>query len=137
MSMNTRSMFGVALVSTAILSSDTSTAVPTAVDLANYFPVGKREVKFIVAVTNPSTTLGAAVTVTLQECASTATASFTNIVDYAGTTATWTSGVNTSTAFEFNGIVTKRYVRAIWTASTSTGTTLGVVAMAFPFVRAS
>lgn len=131
----TRGTLAVSLVSTALLSSDTSTAVPTAVDLANYFPVGKREVKFVVAVTNPSTTLGATATITLQQCASTSTASFTNLVDYAGSTATYTPSANTSGVQEFNVPVTQRYVRAIWTGTTSTGTTLGIVAIALPMVR--
>lgn len=133
--MNARSYSAVVLVKTFLLSSDTSTAVPTAVDLANYFPVGKREVKFLVAVTNPSTSLGAAATVTLQQSTSTSTTGFTNILAYDGSTLTFTSTVNASSAFETHGIVTQRYIRALYVGTTSTGTTLGVVVFALPMVR--
>lgn len=135
--MNSRSMIYVPMVGLHVLSSDTSTAVPTAVDLANYFPVGKREVKFVVGITNSSTSLGATATVTLEECASTSTASFTGIVTSAGATAAYTSTANVSTSFEVNAIVNYRYVRAKVVGTTSTGGTLGVVVGVLPLVRAA
>lgn len=134
--MNTRSMYGVSLRALNILSSDTSTAVPTAVDMANYFPVGKREVKFVVSIINSSTSLGAAASVVIEECASTSTASFTTVLAYDGSSASFTSTANVSTIFEFNGIVNYRYLRARVVGTTSTGANLGIGVMALPIVRA-
>lgn len=135
--MNSRSMLYVPMVNVSLLSSSTSTAVPTAVDLANYFPVGKREVKFVIGIINSSTALDTTATVTLEECASTSTASFTGIVTSAGATAAYTSTANASTSFEVNAIVNYRYVRAKYVGTTSTGGTFGIVVGVLPLVRAA
>jgi len=136
--MHTRSSLAVEVVTTSLLSSATSTAVPTAIDLANYFPVGKREVKFLVAFVTSSTALGNAATVILEEATSTSTTAFTTIVDAAGAGGTYTLAANAlSNVAEANLFVSKRYIRARYVGTTSTGGTIGIVVTAFPLVRAA
>ena len=136
--MYTRDTIPVVLVNEVRLSSDTSTSVPTAVDLANYFPVGRREVEFVIVQNANTTTLSNISTIVLQECASTATASFTNIVSAAGTTATFTTTANTIPVQQtFMGVVNYRYIRALTVASTATGGYVSNIAMAFPITRAA
>jgi len=135
--MNTRSVYGLPILSTGFVSSATSTAVPTAYDMGDYFPVGKRSVKFCIGMIHGTTSLGAAVTLTLEECASTATASFTTIPGPDGSSGTWTSTANSSTSFEWHGVVSYRYIRAKYVGTTSTGDHVGLVVFALPIVRAA
>jgi hypothetical protein len=87
--MNSRSTLMVSLLSVAIASSATSTSAGSAIDLANYFPVGKREVKFVIAsVQAPTTSTGFVANVTIQESDSTTTTAFTNVLAYDGSTLT-------------------------------------------------
>lgn len=136
--MHTRSSLAVAVVNSMLLSSATSTVVPTAVDLANYFPVGKREVKFLIGFITSSTSLGNAATVILEESVSTSTTAFTTIVDAAGAGGTYTLAADAvSNVAEANLFVSKRYIRARYVGTTSTGGTIGIVVTAFPLVRAA
>ena len=137
--MNPRSFLMVSLLNTAIAASATATVGGTAIDLADYFPVGKREIKFVVAsVQAPTTSTGFVANVTIQECDSTATASFTNVVTYTGSTVTITNTDGVSHVTEFHGIVTKRYVRALYNAGqATTGSNFALSVVAFPFVRAA
>lgn len=133
-----RSMLPVVVNKVMLLSSDTSTAVVTAVDLANYFPVGKREVLFDVAMITSSTSLGNAATLVIEECDSTSTASFTQCLAVDGSTATFSlsaNAVSLSTYFYVN--VTKRYVRTRYVGTTSTGGTIALSVIAHPLVRAA
>lgn len=132
----------VALVSTTFGTTSTSASAGSAIDLSNYFPVGRREVKFVVAAYNQSTI---ALTIDIQQCASTATASFTNCF-LAGTTSTaeTTTSVGTTvagitTVFEQNVQVDYRYVRLYWAqaASTDTGKYSGITGVVIPRQRAS
>jgi hypothetical protein len=136
--MNTRSVFPVKITNVNLLSSDTSTAVVTAVDMANYFPVGKREVRFVVAITTSSTTLGNALGgLVIEECASTATASFSQIYSVSGSTATFALAANAvSYSTWFDGFVNYRYLRTRYTGTTSTGGHIGINVIALPLVRA-
>ena len=140
--MNTRSMLALPMVNVIIASSATSTVNAVTIDLANYFPVGKREVKFVVGCVTNST--AETVLVTLEQsassasAASTVTSGFSTILDYAGSSAAFTSTAAASTGFEFNGIVTSRYVRAKYNAGqATTGSSLAIVVMALPIVRAA
>lgn len=136
--MNSRSVFPVTLLSTNYVSSATSTAVPTAVDLGDYFPVGRREVLFTVFAAQGTTTLGCTQTVIIEECASTATASFTSVLDRSGSTLTWTTTANAIplSTFAF-GIVNYRYLRARYVGATTTGDYLTLNVVALPLVRAA
>lgn len=129
----------VTLLQTTIASSVTSTASGSAVDLANYFPVGKREVKCVLGVVLGTTTTGFTGSLTLQESDSTTTTSRTNVVTYTGSTVTLTSGDGAHALTEFHGIITKRYVNVIYNGGQATtgGPSVGFVAMAFPIVRAA
>lgn len=137
--MNSRSTLLVSLLNVSIASSATSTSAGSAVDLANYFPVGKREIKFVVAsVHSPTTSTGFVANVTIQECDSTATASFTNVVTYTGSTLTFTNTDGVNLLSEGYGIVTKRYVRALYNSGQATsGSNFALTAAAFPLVRAA
>lgn len=138
----TRNIVGVSIMSTTMVSTATSTDSGGAVDLSLYFPVGRRSVKFVVAAHNSSTVTA---TLDIQECASTATASFANcLLGGSTSSAEWTITAGTTVAgittiFEANVTVNYRYVRALWTqaASTDTGKYGGVTVMAFPLTRAS
>ena len=137
--MNTRDVLPVSLLSTNYVSSLTSTAVPTAVDMANYFPVGRREVLFVVSAGFGTTTINQTLTLTIEECASTATASFTSVKDYSGTTATWTTTANAvpGTSY-FYGVVNYRYLRAkLVGGGGATGDAAIVNVTAIPIVRAA
>lgn len=136
--MHTRSVLPVNLTKVMLLSSDTSTAVPTAVDLANYFPVGKREVIVNCAFVPSSTSLGIAATVILEQGDSTSTTGFTSVLAGDGSTLTWTSTANAVASLNTGyGIINSRYVRARYVGSTSTGGTIAVVVNVLPIVRAA
>ena len=136
--MNSRSILPVSITSAALLSSATSTAVVTAVDLANYFPVGKREIRFVVSVITSSTALGNALGgLVIEQCDSTSTASFEQVYAVDGSTATFALAANAvsySTWFDAN--ITKRYVRTRYTGTTSTGGVIAIDVVALPLVRA-
>jgi hypothetical protein len=138
----TRKTYTIPIAYANIASSATSTVSQVAVDLANYFPVGKREIKFVIAVTTDST-ITAAANVTILEGASTASANststvFTNVTAYDGSTLTYTSTADTSTAFEAYGMVTKRYLMVRYNAAQATsGSKIGIVVCAQPLVRAA
>src|SRR3990172_11508525 len=134
--MNSRSFLMVSLLNTAIAASATATVGGTAVDLANYFPVGKREIKFVLAaVQAPTTSTGFVAIMTVQECDSTATASFTNVVAADGSTVTKTNTDGVNHVTEFHGFVTKRYVRVLYNAGqATTGSNFALTAVAFPVV---
>jgi hypothetical protein len=136
--MNSRSLFGVSLLAASIASSATSTSAGSAVDLANYFPVGKREIKFVIAsVQSPSSSTGFVANVTIQESDSTTTTAFTNVLTYSGSTVIFTNTDGVSAITEFHGIVTKRYIRALYNSGQATsGSNFALAAMAFPIVRA-
>ncbi len=128
----------VSMLSVTIASSATSTVGGSAVDLANYFPVGKREVKFVVASLLASTTTGFIANVTIQESTSTTTSDFTNVVDYAGSTLTVSNTDATHYFAELNGIISKRYVRALYNSGQATsGNTITLAVAALPTVRAA
>lgn len=140
--MNNKSQIYVACLSTSFDSTDTSSASGGAIDLANYFPVGRREVRFIVAGYNTSTVTA---TLEIQECATTATASFADcqLADGTTTTASYTITAGTTlagitTMFAADVLVKQRYVRVIWTqaVSTDTGKYGGFMACCLPFARA-
>ena len=137
--MNSRSSLMVTLLQTTIASSVTSTAAGSAVDLANYFPVGKREVKCVLGVVLGTTTTAFTASVTLQQGDSTTTVTWTNVLTYSGSTVTLTNGDAAHALTEFHGIITSRYVRAIYNGGQATtgGPSLGVIAAVFPIVRAA
>lgn len=137
--MNTRSTLMVTVLQTVLASSVTSTSEGAAVDLANYFPVGKREVKCVLGVVLGTTTTAFTANLTLQESDSTTTTTFTNVLTYTGSTVTVTNGQGAHVLTEFNAIIGKRYVRAIYNGGQATtgGPSLGFVAAVFPFVRAA
>jgi hypothetical protein len=129
----------VTLLNLTVASSATSTVGAAAVDLANYFPVGKREVKFVIAsVQAPTTSTGFVANVTIQECDSTATASFTNVLTYTGSTLTVSNTDGVNYGAEHYGIVTKRYVRALYnTGQATSASNFALFVAAFPLVRAA
>lgn len=137
--MNARSFLMVSLLATTIASSATSTSAGSAVDLRNYFPINKREVKFVIgSVQAPTTSTGFIANVTIQECDSTATASFTNVLTYSGTTVTVSNVDGTNYFAEIHGLVTKRYVRALYNSGQATsGSNFALTVAAFPLVRAA
>jgi hypothetical protein len=129
----------VSLLSVAIASSATSTSAGSAVDLANYFPINKREVKFVIAsVQAPTTSTGFVANVTIQESDSTTTTAFTNVLAYDGSTLTVSNTDGTHLLVERHGIVTKRYVRALYNSGQATsGSNFALAVAAFPLVRAA
>lgn len=136
--MNTRSVLPININKVSLLSSDTSTAVVTAVDLANYFPVGKREVMVTCSFVPSSTSLGVAATVILEQSDSTSTTSFSSVLAADGSTLTWTSTANAVAASNIGyGVINSRYIRTRYTGTTSTGGTIAIVVNAFPIVRAA
>lgn len=135
--MFTRSNLPVNINKVMLLSSDTSTAVVTAVDLANYFSVGKREIMFTCAFVPSSTSLGIGATVVLEQSDSTSTTSFTQVYAQDGSTGSFTHSSNAvASANTFYGVVNSRYVRTRYVGTTSTGGTIAIVVNAFPIVRA-
>lgn len=136
--MQTRNTLMVELLKTVIASSATSTVGGAAVDLRNYFPVGKREIKFVLALMLSATSTGFTANMTVQECDSTATASFTNVLAIDGSTLTKTMPSTDATheILELHGFVTKRYVRILYNSGqATTGVTIPLVALAFPIRR--
>jgi hypothetical protein len=116
-------------------STATSTAVPTAVDMGPYFNVGKRECKFIIGYVAGTTASGnEQVVITIEECASTATASFTTMLGPDGSSGTWTSTACGSTLFEWHGNITKQYIRAKFTSAGTTPKN-GIIVYALPTRR--
>lgn len=137
--MYSRSVLPVSVTKAMLLSSATSTAVETAVDLADYFPVGKREVRFVVSVITSSTSLGNALGgLVIEECPTTSTASFTQAYGADGSTATFALAANAvSYSTYFDVAVNYRYVRTRYTGTTSTGGTIAIDVVALPIVRAA
>jgi hypothetical protein len=139
--MDSRGRVMVPLAYANILSSATSTVSLASVDLGPYFNVGKREVKFVVALTSLSTlTTYANVTILEGTAASTASSTsslFTTVLGADGSSATWTSTADTNALFEWHGVVTKRYLTVRYNGTTSTGSTWGVMVCALPQTRAS
>src|SRR5512138_646850 len=113
----------------------TSTTVGVTIDLANYFNLGKRELKFIISHCWGSTVAATAETVTIycEEMDSTASAGST-VAGTALTTVTVTSAAGGEATTEINAMVTKRYVRAKAVASAATGF-FGVAVVALPIRR--
>lgn len=136
--MNTRNIFTISMLNTSIAASATATAAGSAIDLANYFPVGKREIKFILAaIQSPTTSTGFVANMTVQEGDSTTTTTWVNVLAYDGSTLTKTNTDGVSHITELHGIVTKRYVRILYNAGqATTGSNFALVAVALPFVRA-
>jgi hypothetical protein len=116
-------------------TGSTSTSVGATVDLANYFDVGKREIKFVLAHVWGSTVAATAETVTIycEELDSSASAGST-VTGTALTAVTVTSTAGGEAAVEIEALVTKRYIRAKAVASAATGF-FGVVALALPHRR--
>lgn len=136
--MNTRSILPVSINKVMLLSSDTSTAVVTAVDLANFFPVGKREVMFGVSMVTSSTSLGNAATLVIEQGDSTSTTGFTQVYAVDGSTATFSLAANAvSFSTYFYAAINSRYVRTRYVGTTSTGGTVALVVNVFPLVRAA
>jgi hypothetical protein len=136
--MFTRSILPVTVNAVMVLSSATSTAVVTAVDLANFFPVNRREVRFVVSVITSSTSLGNALTVLLEECDSTSTTAFTQVLAVDGSTASFPLAANAvSFSTYFDAAITKRYIRTRYVGTTSTGGTIALSVVALPLVRAA
>jgi hypothetical protein len=136
-----RSVQAVPVAYASFLSSSTSTASITSIDLGPYFNVGKREIKFAVSLVCNSTltTYG---TVTLWQGSSVSTANstvvMTAISDAAGTALTLASTATATTSFQtmLQGMVTERYIQARYIGSTSTGAIWAVTVFALPVVRA-
>jgi hypothetical protein len=116
-------------------TGSTSTSVGATIDLANYFNVGKREVKFIVTSVWGSTIAATAETVSIylegldSSASAGSTVTGTGIV---GSTVTSTAGGEAMT--ELNLFLTQRYVRAKAVASAATGF-FGVAAIVLPIRR--
>lgn len=127
--MNTENTYAIGLYTDEL--AGTAASAGTAIDLANYFNVGKREIKFIVGTNWGSTVAATAetVTISLEECDTTATASFSAV---AGSTVTTTAGGEE--VVERNVFVTKRYVRAV-AAATGAASFWGITALVLPIRR--
>jgi hypothetical protein len=136
--MNTRDVLPVSINQVMLLSSDTSTAVVTAVDLANYFPVGKREVIFTCAFVPSSTSLGIAATVVVEQSDSTSTTSFVAVNNAAGSALSFSHSANAVASLNtLYGVVNSRYVRTRYVGATSTGGTIALSVNVLPIVRAA
>lgn len=142
--MNTQNIYPLALMADEI--SSTSTTVAAAIDLANYFDVGKRSIKFLVATNWGSTVAATAETVTVylaesdttSSAASTATAGTTVSTDsqwVAVVGSTVTSSAGGEGVVEFNVLISKRYVHARAVTSTSATGIFGVAVIALPHRR--
>ena len=141
--MYTRDHFAVPIVWRKSTSAAGATAQSVGVDMAPYFPVGRRSVKFLVSYIAATTVADETVKLTLQECAtltseaSTST-SPTNILLTDGTTATWTSTAAASSGFEIEAVLNYRYVNVGYNnASTSSGGSYSIIVAALPIVRAA
>lgn len=131
--MNTQSNYMVQLLATGL--SSTSTSIGATIDLANYFNVGKRELKFVLSHVWASTVAATAETVTIycEELDSSASAAST-VSGTALSTVTVTSTAGGSAVVEINALVSKRYIRARAIASAATGL-FGVAACVLPLRR--
>lgn len=133
--MFTQTHYAVSLLGLTIASSATATASPATIDLGDYFPVGKREVKFCVAIVTNST-ITAAANVTILEGDSTASAnststSLSSVKAQDGSSLTWTSTADTSVSFETHGFLTKRYLTVRYNAGqATTGSAIGIAVFA-------
>lgn len=138
-----REYLGVTVTKAVVISTaSTSTASLASVDLAPYFVVGKREVKFLVTMLNSMSTSTAGVVLTIgqSDAASTAnsTATLTTILSYDGSSAVFTSTQAGTYATEFHGIVTSRYVQARYYGTSSTDVSSWCVSVfALPLTRAA
>ena len=142
--MATRSNLGISLCSQLIQSTAASaTTSDAATDFGPYFNVGRREVKFLVSLYNsPISSATGIITLTLMQGSSASTANSTStlmatIPGGDGSSATWTiSSGTSSTIFEWNGLVSSRYVQARVSGTTSAVvTTYAVTVFALPIVR--
>lgn len=133
--MYTRDLLPVELCSVAIASSVTSTSCTVAVDMAPYFPVGRREVTFMVAIL-PADSTGTAANVTIRECASTSSAASTStspshVLAYDGSTLTFTSTNDTCVSTFARGFVQYRYLSVEYNAAqATTGSHVAISVMA-------
>jgi hypothetical protein len=132
---NTRNTYAIGALNDEVAS--TSTTVGIAIDLANYFNVGKREIKFIVATNWGSTVAATAETVTVYfaESDSTSSVASTSTDWTALSGATVTSGVGEDAVTEVMSLVSKRYVHARAVCSTSATAIFGVAAIILPMRR--
>src|SRR5512146_1786759 len=140
---HTRSIFPINLANKIVLSTAaTSTVSDAATDFGPYFNVGRREVKFLVEMTNsPISSATGVITLTLLQGSTAATANstiaYTTIPggDRSSGTFTISSGTS-STAFEWNGLVSSRYVQARVVGTTSdVVTSYSVIVWALPVSR--
>ena len=132
---NTRNTYAIGAMNDEI--SSTSTTVAAAIDLANYFSVGRREVKFIIATNWGSTVAATAETVTVYfaEDDSTSSAASTSTTWTAISGATVTSAAGGEATTEVMALVSKRYVHARAVTSTSATAIFGVAAIILPLRR--
>jgi hypothetical protein len=117
--------------------ASTVTVEGTAVDLAGYLSVARREVKFVIGyvdyISTATTTTDQTITVKFQESATTVSSDFSDITGI--TTGAVTSTAHTAAGVaEYNGHVAKRYVRAHAQAA-GTGPTFAVTAVVIPAQR--
>lgn len=142
---HTRGFFGASLCSLLVQSTAASgTLAEAATDFGPFFNVGRREVKFLVTMTSaPITSATGILTLTISQGSTNSTANstvgagYTVLQDAAGSSATWTiSSGTSSTAFEFVGLVSSRYVQARVTGTTSAVVnTYAMSVFALPIVR--
>jgi len=131
--MNTQNIYPISMLLDE--TGSTSTSVGATIDLANYFDVGKREIKFLVATVWGSTVAATAETVNIylegldSSASAGSTVAGTGIV---GSTVLSTAGGEALT--DLNLLITQRYVRAKAVASAATGF-FGVAVIALPHRR--
>ena len=132
--MNTQDIYAVAMLNDEIAA--TSTTIGATIDLANYFNVNKREIKFLVA-TNWGSTIAATaetVVVYLEELDSSASAGST-VTGTGLVGSTVTSGAGEEATTQLNLFVSKRYVRARAYNGAATTAFFGVAVIALPHRR--
>lgn len=117
--------------------ASTAAVEGTAVDLAGYLSVARREVKFVIGyvdyISTATTTTDQTISVKFQESATTVSSDFSDITGV--TTGTVTSTAHTAAAIaEYNGHVSKRYVRA-YAVAAGTSPTFAVTAAVIPAQR--
>lgn len=140
---STRSFIGIPLMSMLVQSTAASSTLGDAsTDFGPYFNVGRREVKFVVSMFNsPISSATGVITLQILQGSSAATANstvgYTVIPGADGSSATWTiSSGTSSTAFEWNGLVSSRYVQARVSGTTSAVvTTYALTVFALPWTR--
>lgn len=140
---SSRAFLGIPLMSMLVQSTAaTSTLSDAATDLGPYFNVGRREVKFVVSMFNsPISSATGVVTLQILQGSSAATANstvaYTVIPGADGSSATWTiSSGTSSTAFEWVGLVSSRYVQArVSGTSSAVVTTYALTVFALPWTR--